>query len=173
MKRTLVRWGTQFLSNIIMILLWYYRGLAQAFLVFCFCIKMLSKQWKLDPIITNYVTLLNSDFFVTTSTLTVPTSFDWVNKQEDNNDNDNQWIKTKTSTLTTWLMIASGGWELNSSNMAAFNVFFIEVRKLTGLGFTKYHSFRVRLIEGRINKSGWSRMSLEYCEQKRFRLEMP
>ena len=35
-----------------------------------------------------------------------------------------------------------------------FNVFFIEVRKLTGLGFTKYHSFRVRLIEGRINKSG-------------------
>ena len=121
MKRTLVRWGTQFLSNIIMILLWYYRGLAQAVLVFCFYIKMLSKQWKLDPIITNYVTLLSSDFFVTTSTLTVPTSFDRVNKQEDNNDNDNQWIKTKTSTLTTWLMIASGGWELNSSNMAAFH----------------------------------------------------
>ena len=54
-----------------------------------------------------------------------------------------------------------------------FNVFFIEVRKLTGLKFTKYHSFRVRLIEGRINKSGGSRMPLEYCEHKPFTLEMP
>ena len=54
-----------------------------------------------------------------------------------------------------------------------FNVFFIEVRKLTGLKFTKYHSFRVRLIEGRINKSGGSGMPLEYCEHKPFTLEMP
>ena len=122
MKRTLVRWGTQFLNSIIMILPSYYGGVPLAFMFFfCFCIKMLSKQRKLDPIITNYVTLLNNDFFVTTSTLTVPTSFDRVNKQEHNNDNDNQWIKTKTSTLTIWLMITSEGWELNSSNMAAFH----------------------------------------------------
>ena len=46
-----------------------------------------------------------------------------------------------------------------------FNVFFIELRKLIGPEFTKYYSFRVRLIEGRINKSGGSRMPLEYCEQ--------
>ena len=50
---------------------------------------------------TNYVCLPNKEFFLTTHTSAVPTSFARVNKQENNNDNNNLGIKTKTCTLVT------------------------------------------------------------------------
>ena len=50
--------------------------------------------------------------------------------------------------------------------------FFIDVRKLTGLEFTKSQSLH-GWVEGRIMKYGLSRMPLEYSEEKPFTMEMP